>query len=271
MRKGFLAALSVISLLIFAAMASADETGKEVSNEELAKKLQNPLAYLISVPFENDFESGLGANHEGFRYTLEFQPVIPLNMNPDWNVVFRPLLSMINQTNAIDKTYQTGLEDFQQEVFFSPVKPGPSGIIWGAGPIALFPTATNELLGNQKWGLGPDAVALKQIGGFTGGILAYQLWSYAGKSDRSDVCWTYMQPFAAYTFKSAFTVFGKSETTYDWVAKDWEFPLIAGVSQVFAIEKQKMSLSFAGIYYPVTPSDEPKWGFRLTWTLLFPE
>ena len=202
---------------------------------------------------------------------LKFQPVIPLNMNSNWNIIFRPILPLISQTYAIGRTHQTGLGDLQQEVFFSPTKPGPAGLIWGAGPIGLFPTATDEFLGNEKWGLGPTAVVLKQVGGFTGGILGYQLWSFAGASDRQDVCLTYLQPFAAYTLKSAFTVFGQSETTYDWRAKTWEVPFIAGVSQVFKIKKQSMSIALAGIYYPVTPSNDPKWGVRFTWTLMFPE
>lgn len=271
MRKGFLVILFVVSIFISAAAASDAETGKKVSDEELAKKLQNPVAYLISAPFQNNFQSGLGPKHEGFQYMLRFQPVIPINMNPNWNVILRPILPLINQTHAIGRTHQTGLGDLQQEVFFSPTKPGPAGLIWGAGPIGLFPTAANEFLGNGKWGLGPTGVVLKQVGGFTGGILGYQLWSFAGDNARQDVCWTYLQPFASYTLKSAFTVFGQSETTYDWEAKEWEFPIITGVSQVFSMGKQKMSIALGGIYYPVTPSGEPKWGIRLTWTLLFPE
>ena len=241
------------------------------SDEELAKKLQNPIAYLISVPLQSNFLCGLGPKHEGSQYLLKLQPVVPLNMNPNWNIIFRPILPLINQTHVLGRTHQTGLGDLQQEVFFSPVKPGPAGLIWGAGPIGLFPTATDDSLGNQKWGLGPTAVVVKQAGGFTGGALGYQLWSFAGKSDRADVCWTYLQPFAAYTLPSAFTVFGDSETTYDWNAKTWEFPIIAGVSQVFSVRKQSMSIALAGIYYPVTPSGDPKWGFRVTWTLMFPE
>lgn len=250
---------------------SAEAPDKETSDEELAKKLQNPIAFLISVPFQNNYEYRLGPQKKGFRYTMKLQPVIPTRINKDWNLIFRPITPVINQNFVVGRSSQGGLSDIMTEIFFSPNKLGPGGLMWGAGPVLLFPTATNRYLGSGKWGMGPTFVALKQKKGVTAGILAYQLWSFAGQEDRDSVRSTYLQPFVSYTTKRAFTYFCQSESTYNGKSGQWTFPLIGGVSQLFTFMHHKMSLALAGIYYSVAPSDAPKWGTRLTFTLLFPE
>src|SRR5262245_15014647 len=79
--------------------------------QELAKKLANPIASLISVPFQSAFDFGLGARERGFRYTLNFQPVIPIALNRDWNVISRTVTPIIHQSDVIPGTGQTGLSD----------------------------------------------------------------------------------------------------------------------------------------------------------------
>ena len=150
---------------------------------ELAKKLLNPVAALISVPFQNNFEWGLAQRSRGFKFTLNFQPVIPISITKDWNLISRTIVPIIHQDEVVGESTQGGMGDILQSFFFSPKEPEePGGIIWGAGPAFLLPTSTEDFLGAQKFGVGPTFVALRQQGGWTYGLLANHLTSFGGTS-----------------------------------------------------------------------------------------
>ena len=166
---------------------------------------------------------------------------------------------------------QSGLGDTIQSLFFSPVSPTSSGWIWGAGPALLLPTATDELLGTEKWGAGPTAVALKQQGPWTYGFLVNHIWSYAGDSDRNDINATFMQPFGGYTTANGWSFDLQTETTYDWENKQWNFPLIFLVSKVTTVGSQLIQVQAGSRYYLESFDGGPEGlGFRLAVTLLFP-
>lgn len=135
----------VLALGFFAARAS----GAEDDGAELAKKLQNPVASLISVPLQSNFEWGAGRSSDGFKYTLNVQPVIPFALGQHWNLISRTIAPVIHQDDLVPDTEQFGLGDVVQSLFLSPSAPGPAGLIWGVGPVALLPTATEELLGGE--------------------------------------------------------------------------------------------------------------------------
>lgn len=236
---------------------------------ELAKKLQNPVASLISVPVQNNWDFGIGPAN-AMRYTANVQPVIPFSLNDRWNLITRTIVPVIYAESPVkggDNKY--GLGDIVQSFFFSPKEP-VGGWILAGGPVLLYPSATDSALGSGKWGAGPTALALRQQNGWTYGALANHLWSYGGWGDE-DVSATFVQPFVSYTTKK-FTTFGlNTESTYDWERSQWTVPLNVSVSQLVKIGKQPVQFSLGGRYYAEKPKGGPDWGLRFAVTFLFPK
>ena len=256
-----------------AAASGGSGTGEaaKANAADLAKKLANPIGALISVPFQNNFDFGGGPAGDGFQYKLNLQPIVPITLNQDWLLISRTILPIVYQDNIVGTSSQAGLSDTLQSFFLSPVKPTKGGWIWGAGPALLLPTATDDLLGSEKWGAGPTAVVLKQQNGWTYGALANHVWSFAGESDRAEVNATYLQPFVSYTTKKATTFTLNTESTYDWQDEQWTVPVNLMVQQLVKIGKQPVALTLGGRYYADTPDGGPDWGLRFAVIFLFPK
>jgi len=241
--------------------------------EELAKKLANPVAALISVPFQLNYDNDIGLDDKGERWMLNIQPVVPIDLNQDWNLISRTILPVIHQNDILFGVgNQTGIGDIVQSFFFSPKLPTENGWIWGAGPVFLFPTGTNNLLTADKWGAGPTAVALKQDGPWTYGALANHIWSFTGDDARNDISATFLQPFATYTTPDAWSFTLQTESTYDWKAEQWSVPVNFVVAKVTKFDDQLVSL-FGGVGYWADGPDGGPEGVRLRFgiTLLFPK
>jgi hypothetical protein len=242
------------------------------SGADLAKKLSNPVASLISVPFQFNYDHGFGPEH-GNRETLNIQPVIPFSLNDNWNVISRTIMPVIWQHDVAGPSgNQFGLGDITQSFFFSPKQPTSNGIIWGAGPVFLLPTATDDLLGSGKFGIGPTAVMLKQDGPWTVGALVNHIWSVAGQGDRPDVSSSFLQPFVSYTTPDAWTFTLNTESTYDWKAEQWSVPINFQVSKLVKFGKQPVSFTAGARYWATAPENGPDgWAFRVAMTFLFPK
>lgn len=263
-------ASAILARLAMAAAAMAPAQAWS-DDSELAKQLSNPVASLISVPFQFNYDSGYGPQ-DGYRATLNFQPVVPVPITDDWNLISRTILPIITQKDIAGPSgTQSGLGDVTQSFFFSPKASGLGGLIWGAGPVLLLPTATDDLLGTGKWGAGPTAVALKQDGPWTVGILANHIWSFAGKQDRGEVNSTFLQPFVSYTTPDAWTFGVNTESTYDWTSGEWSVPINVTVAKLVKFQNQPVSFTVGTRYWAASPPGGPEgWGFRGVVTLLFP-
>lgn len=260
--------LALAALAVILPSLRAQETDEAA---ELAKKLSNPVANLISVPLQANWDFGIGAS-DASRFTLNIQPVIPVSLNADANLIIRTILPIIDaESPAPGIPGASGLGDTTQSFFYSPKNPTSGGWIWGVGPVFLWPTATDDLLGSGKWGVGPTAVLLKQTGGWTYGILANQVWSYAGSDSRPDVNSMFLQPFLSYTTKTHTSITLNTESTYNWDAHQWTVPLNFTVGQIFKIGHQPMQFTIGGRYYVEKPDGGPDWGVRAVLTFLFPK
>jgi hypothetical protein len=264
MRIAILAA--VIAMLPLVARA-------EPSAEELAKQLANPIAALISVPFQANYDTDIGPAEDGDRFYVNVQPVVPITLNEQWNVISRTILPLVTQ----DEIYpgagdQSGLGDTVQSLFFSPKAPTAGGWIWGVGPVFLLPTASDELLGAEQWGIGPTAVVLKQQGPWTYGALANHIESVAGDDDRADVSATFLQPFLSHTSPTGRTYSVNTETTYDWEGEEWSVPVNLLATQLLKVGNQRVQVGAGVRYWLDGPDSGPEGlGFRLVVTLLFPK
>lgn len=240
---------------------------------ELAKKLANPIASLISVPLQYNYDEYGGANDGAAVSRLNVQPVIPFSLNEDWNLISRTIIPLVDQQDfPAAAMNESGLGDTTASLFFSPKAPTAGGWIWGAGPVMLLPTATEDVLGTEKWGIGPTAVALKQTGPWTIGFLGNHIWSVAGDEDRADVNATFLQPFVSYVTKTKTTFGLNTESTYDWESDQWSVPVIVQVAQLFRIGPQILQLAVGAKYWAAAPDNGPEgWGYRVQLTFLFPK
>jgi hypothetical protein len=251
---------------------SGQAAAPEHDAEELAKKLSNPVAALISVPFQGNYDANIGPNEDGEKYYVNIQPVVPISLDEDWNLISRTILPVVHQEDlAPGSGTENGLGDITQSLFFSPARPTESGLIWGVGPAFLIPTASDDELGAEKWGIGPTGVALKQDGPWTIGALANHIWSVAGDDDRTDVSNTFLQPFVAYTTKEAWTYTLNTESNYDWKDEEWSVPINAQISKVTRIGDQLVSIGGGLRWWADSAPDGPEGlGARFFVTLLYP-
>ena len=242
---------------------------------DLAQKSQNPIAALYSLPIQFNWNQHMGPTNDGIQAVTNIQPVLPFSINEDWNLISRTILPVIDQRSLAQNGLadKSGVGDITQSLFFSPKAKTENGWIWGAGPVFLMPTGSDDLLTNDQWAAGPTAVALKHANGWTYGALANHLWSLEGSpaDGREKINASFVQPFLSYT-TSTYTTFGiNTESSYDWQAKEWSVPVNLTVTQLLKLGGQPLSIQLGPRYWlDSTENGADGWGFRAAITLLFP-
>ncbi|MCK9538523.1 transporter [Dokdonella sp.] len=269
LRLGKAPFVACLGLALLPAIASADDAS------DLAKKLSNPVAALISVPFQVNYNQNIGPAEDGDSTTLNIQPVIPISISEDWNMISRTIVPLATQSDVFPGAgTQSGLGDITQSLFFSPKAPTSNGLIWGAGPAILIPTGADGISAKQ-WGLGPTLVVLKQSHGWTYGALANQIWSVAsvrGESNTPGISSAFIQPFLSYTTPTAWTYGLNTESTYNWKTSEWTVPLNFTVAKLTRIGSTPVSFTGGVRYYTTSPDNGAHgWGFRFVVTLLYPK
>ena len=265
--------MRAFKMLMAVMLLTALSSNAYAQEEDLAKKLSNPVASLISVPIQANYDENIGPNEDGSVWKINIQPVIPFTLNENWNLISRTILPIISQDDVpVTGMGESGIGDIVQSLFFSPKEPTSGGLIWGAGPVFLLPTASDDALGGEKWGIGPTAVVLKQAGTWTYGALVNHIESFAGDDDRADISATFLQPFLIYITKTKTTIGLNTESTYDWESEQWSVPINFTVSQLLKIGKQPISIGVGVRYWADSPDNGPEdWGGRLQLVFLFPK
>ena len=272
--RRFLARLPHLLVLIVLGMSAAP-TPAEMSSEELAKLAQNPVGNLISVPFQNNTNFNVGPEEET-QNILNIQPVIPISLDEEWNVITRTILPVISQPAfSPGESRENGLGDTQVSAFLSPAVP-KGGIIWGVGAIGQVPTHTDDRLGNDRWGLGPTAVVLHLDKGspWVYGALVNNVWSLGGSGDSPSYNNFLLQPFLNYNFKGGLYLTSAPIVTADWEADSdqrWTVPLGGGVGKIFHFGRLPVNTQLSAYYNVEHPDDGADWQLRVQVQLLFPK
>ncbi len=264
--------MAMLTGLLFAMVGTGSSAQAGESESELAKKTQNPVADLISIPVQNNMNFGIGPNNR-MQDVLNVQPVIPMNLNSEWKLVTRTILPIIKQPNlATSSDSIWGLGDVNVTAFLSPVNSG--SIIWGAGPSVQFPTATDDATGTRKWTAGPSAVALTMQGPWVFGALVRQDWSFAGNDDRRSTSTGLIQPILNYNLPGGWFINSGPAITVDWEAGSgnrWTVPVGGGFGKVHRIGGFPFNFTVQAYANVVRPDPGPDWTLRFGVALLLPK
>ena len=269
-------AMSSLLLGFLALSIAACLTSPATADQSLSEKSQNPIGDLISVPFQNNTNFGAGTLDKTQNVML-FQPVAPISLDPDWNLIVRPITPFTYQPPLFPgDSYDFGIGDIQLQTYFVPKKtvPVPGGAItWGVGPVLQAKTATDPRLGTGKWSAGAGGVVFFAIKPFTFGALLNNIWSFAGDSDRANVNSMTLQPFINYNMKDGWYLVSSPVMTANWEATSgnrFTIPLGGGFGRVFNIGKQPINAFVQAFGYADKPAGGPDWTLRAQWNFLFP-
>ena len=264
----------MLGAILAALVLAISPARAELSAEELAKLAQNPVGNLISVPFQNNTNLNFGPE-KGNQNILNIQPVIPIEVDKDWNIITRTIVPLIWMPSlGPDTPAKSGIGDIQFSAFLSPATPGHW--IWGVGAIAQLPTNSSEELGNKNWGLGPSIVVLHLDHGdpWVYGVLVNNVWSLSSNKQGGSYNNGLIQPFLNYNFEGGLYLTTSPILTVNWKAtggQQWTVPLGGGVGKIFHLGKLPVNTQLSAYYNVAKPDFGPNWQIRAQVQLMFPK
>lgn len=258
-------------LLMCAGIGLLSGFAHAAGEKQLAQASQNPIANLISVPFENNLDFNVGPE-DGEVYVLNLKPVIPVTLG-HLNLINRFIMPLAHQQERFDgEGSETGLGNLTYQAFFTPAK--PSRLIWGVGPALVLPTNTDQRLGADKWSAGPAAVFLKKAGPWLFGSLFQQSWSFAGDSDENNINLTTWQYFINYSFESGWYLSSTPTMSANWdedSSNRYTVPVGGGVGRVVRFGKMPVDMKLQGFRNVEKPDGAATWSLQFQFKLLFPK
>jgi hypothetical protein len=266
--------IGIVATTFTIALVASAQARAEMSAEELAKLAQNPVGNLISLPFQNNTNLNFGPE-KGTQNILNIQPVIPISISPDWNIITRTIIPVISMPAlGPDIGSTNGIGDIDLTAFLSPANPGDW--IWGAGPVVQIPTNSSAELGNKNWGLGPSAVLLHLEKGspWVYGVLVNNVWSLTNSKQGGSYNNGLIQPFVNYNFEGGLYLTTAPIMTVDWKAENsqqWAVPIGGGVGKIFHLGKLPVNTQISAYYNVVRPDFGANWQIRAQVQLMFPK
>jgi opacity protein-like surface antigen len=239
-------------------------------DKDLQKASQNPIADLVSVPFQSNTNFNSGPFNRT-QEVLNIQPVVPMHLNEDWNVISRTIIPLVSQPDPRIDSSTNGIGDITQSLFLSPAHPGP--LIWGVGPVFTAPSASDPILGTGKVLFGPTAVFLMTPGHWVLGVLLNNQWSVGGNPLRPAVNTGLAQPFVNYNMEHGWYLTSSPVITVNWLAasgEKWTVPVGGGFGRVFRVGGQPVNAQIQAFYNVERPTGASDWQLRFDVALLFP-
>lgn len=238
------------------------------SDYELARAAQNPVAAMISLPLQNNTDFDFGPREKTLN-TTNIQPVLPFELNENWNLITRTVMPVISQPGLQPgQDRETGIGDTTFTAFLSPRNAG--SLIWGAGPVVLLPTNTDDRLGPDEWGAGPSVVVLTMPGRWVVGSLLSNVWDIDGDTQINTLTWQY---FVNYNFRGGWYLTSSPIMTANWEAEsgeEWTVPVGGGFGRIFRIGNQPLNASFQYFHNLEHPENTGDWSIRAQLQFMFP-
>lgn len=261
----------LLALLACTATAFTGPVACAQSDEELARELADPLSTLMRLPLQLDWDRKIGPLRDGDRFSLRALPVVPVDLNSEWNLVSRTDVALVAQSDVSRGAgNQFGLGDLTETLLFTPKTATVAGLSWGAGPAFLLPTGTDSRLSARKWGLGPAGALVGAVGRWQYGVVGNHIWSVAGDGNRRDVSTTSLRPFLSYTTRDAWTFGVEAESSFDWETRRGTLPVALTANRITLVGNHRFGIGGALRHYLDSPESGPHgWAFTANFTLMF--